>query len=72
MFSGIIERQGKLVKRGRQGKHLTLTIEAKLWDKPLKRGESMSVDGVCLTVAGKPKGKCFVVKMSYVVKILFL
>ncbi len=50
MFSGIIERQGKLIRKERQGKHIALTFETQGWEKPLKRGESISVNGVCLTV----------------------
>jgi len=50
----MIERQGRLVKKQRQGKQLTLTFSSKGWAKPLKRGESIAVNGVCLTVAGHP------------------
>ena len=51
MFSGIVQNQGKLVRKERQGKQIALTFEAThAWDKPLKKGESISVNGVCLTV----------------------
>jgi len=50
MFSGIVERQGKLIRKDRQGKQIALTFETQGWEKPLKRGESVSVNGVCLTV----------------------
>src|SRR5204862_2764106 len=44
MFTGIVERQGRVVKAGRR-----LGIETG-W-KDLAHGESVSVSGVCLTVA---------------------
>jgi len=63
MFSGIIERQGKLVKKTQQGKMLSLTFQSKAWDKPIKRGESISVNGVCLTAVGRPQGNRFTVQV---------
>lgn len=62
MFSGIIERQGKLIREERQGKQIALTFESQAWDKPLKRGESISVNGVCLTVTRLPKKNRFAVQ----------
>jgi riboflavin synthase len=50
MFSGIVETQGKLIRKQAEKKHMTFTFEAKGWEGPLKRGESVSVNGVCLTV----------------------
>lgn len=50
MFSGIVERQGRLIRKQRQGKQIALTFETKGLEKPLKRGESICVNGVCLTV----------------------
>ncbi len=61
MFSGIIEKKGKLVDRKKQGKQIAFTIEATTWEKPLKRGESISVNGVCLTVVAS-KGDQFTVQ----------
>lgn len=46
MFTGIVERQGRVVKAGRR-----LAIETG-W-KDLAHGESVAVAGVCLTVAGQ-------------------
>ncbi len=50
MFSGIVEKKGKLIKKERQGRQIAFTIETTAWEEPLKRGESISVNGVCLTV----------------------
>ena len=50
MFSGIVQKTGKLVRRQREGTRFALTLETDPWPKPLKRGESISVNGVCLTV----------------------
>ena len=62
MFSGIIEKQGKLVRKVKQGKQIALTFETKGWDKPLKRGESISVNGVCLTAISSPAKNRFTVQ----------
>jgi riboflavin synthase len=59
VFSGVIERQGRLVKRTTQGKTQLMTFQFKAWEKPVKRGESISVNGVCLTVVGHPKANQF-------------
>lgn len=57
MFAGIIEKKGKLTDKKKQGRQLALTIESTAWKKPLKRGESISVNGVCLTVVSIKKNK---------------
>src|SRR3989338_658699 len=63
MFAGIVQQQGKLIHKKRQGKQIALTFEAqKVWDKPLKRGESISVSGVCLTLFRSPKKNQFTVQ----------
>ena len=51
MFTGIIEEQGKILKlvRGRISK---LTIQSALEHKP---GDSVAVNGICLTAAGVVK-----------------
>ena len=50
MFTGLIQRIGT-VKRVSRGAGLVLEIAAdKPWTKPLEEGESIAVDGVCLTV----------------------
>lgn len=50
MFTGLIQRTG-VVKRVSRGAGLVLEIAADPpWPKPLEEGESVAVDGVCLTV----------------------
>ncbi|MBI4372522.1 MAG: riboflavin synthase [Candidatus Omnitrophica bacterium] len=62
MFSGIVEKQGKLVHKKRQGRQIAFTFETEAWEKPLKRGESISVNGVCLTVSSMTAKNRFVVQ----------
>ena len=50
MFTGLIQRIGT-VRRVSRGAGLVLEISADApWTKPLEEGESISVNGVCLTV----------------------
>ena len=50
MFTGLVQRIGT-VKRVSRGAGLVLEIAADApWPKPLAEGESVAVDGVCLTV----------------------
>lgn len=50
MFTGLIQRVGT-VKRVSRGTGLVLEISADTpWTKPLEEGESIAVNGVCLTV----------------------
>jgi len=50
MFTGLIQRLGT-VKRVSRGAGLVLEIAADTpWTKPLEEGESIAVNGVCLTV----------------------
>ena len=51
MFTGIVQKVGT-VKRVSRGAGLVLEVVAdKPWTKPLEEGESVAVNGVCLTVA---------------------
>ena len=50
MFTGIIQKIGT-VKRVSRGAGLVVEIGFESWDKPLEEGESVAVNGVCLTVA---------------------
>ncbi len=54
MFTGIIEATGKVKSLFRQGGSARLEVEVPWSD--LTMGESVSVDGACLTVSGLPKG----------------
>ena len=50
MFTGLIEKVGT-VRRVSRGRGLVLEIGFTPWAEPLAVGESVAVDGVCLTVA---------------------
>ena len=50
MFTGLIEKIGTL-RRVSHGRGLVLEIGFTPWAEPLVKGESVAVDGVCLTVA---------------------
>lgn len=57
MFTGIVEDRGKVIRieyRG-QGKRLTLELPLELTD--LRLGDSINVDGACLTVTEKNGGR---------------
>ena len=49
MFTGLIQRVGR-VRRVSRGRGLVLEFGFEPWPQPLERGESVAVDGVCLTV----------------------
>ena len=49
MFTGLIQKIGT-VKRISRGAGLVLEIGFEPWTRPLERGESVAVNGVCLTV----------------------
>jgi len=50
MFTGIIEEIGVMKKISRQGQAMVLTIAARVILKDLHMGDSIAVNGVCLTV----------------------
>ena len=49
MFTGLIQKIGR-VKRVSRGKGLVLEFAFDPWPEPLLKGESVAVNGVCLTV----------------------
>ena len=53
MFSGIVEAIGKIVSLKRAGRGAILTLETNALAKRVKPGDSVAVNGVCLTVTGK-------------------
>ena len=63
MFTGLIEGTGKLVKSEPRGKDMRLSIEASFELEELQIGESIAVDGVCLTVVSW-EGRTFTVDVS--------
>ncbi|MBX3191774.1 MAG: riboflavin synthase [Labilithrix sp.] len=54
MFTGLVETKGTLVRSTRSGADSRLVIRGRLGGEPLVLGESIAVDGVCLTVAALP------------------
>ncbi|MFW6151658.1 MAG: riboflavin synthase [Verrucomicrobiota bacterium] len=57
MFTGIIEKTGTIGIKRVAGKSCSLTITHERFDQPLSPGESVSVDGVCLTVTEAEKDR---------------
>ena len=55
MFTGIVSAMGTLTRVERQGETLELTIEAPFND--LADGESIAVNGACLTVVARGRGQ---------------
>ena len=49
MFTGLVERIGT-VRRISRGTGLVIELSFEPWDQPLVKGESVAVNGVCLTV----------------------
>ena len=56
MFTGIIQKLGTVVALADRegGRRLTLSLEP--WSRPFEAGESIAVNGVCLTLAGTTQG----------------
>jgi riboflavin synthase len=58
MFTGIIEEQGIIVSIVRTGQSVQLKISCEVVLNGLKEGDSIAVDGVCLTVVMMDTGSC--------------
>lgn len=54
MFTGIVEAVGTVVDVVDDGSRSRVTIESRGFGSDLQHGESIAVDGVCLTVAAQP------------------
>jgi riboflavin synthase len=54
MFSGLVTAVGTIRRRVRSAEGLELTIAAPY--RGVKRGESIAVDGACLTVVRRGRG----------------
>ncbi len=52
MFTGLVERKGVVRSLEKEGGSGALVIEAAGWDRPITVGESIAVQGICLTVTG--------------------
>lgn len=63
MFTGIIQGKGRVVLVQKQSSGLTLKISTDLDLSSLKIGDSIAVDGVCLTVV-ELAGQTFLVEVS--------
>ncbi len=63
MFTGIIEDKGKVLKVDYQGEMKRLTLEVPFDLTEVQLGDSISINGVCLTVVGK-RGKTILVDLS--------
>lgn len=50
MFTGIVEEMGKIIKVQRGGSSIRLTIEGKKVMERISTGDSIAINGVCLTV----------------------
>lgn len=50
MFTGLVARTGILAARSARGPGARLALRARFDDGPLARGESVAVDGACLSV----------------------
>ncbi len=50
MFTGLIQKKGVIRKLHKAGGAGSLQIEVEPWDRPVTVGESIAVQGVCLTV----------------------
>jgi len=57
MFTGLIQKVGKLIGKKTRGDGMVFTIQHDAWDSPLIKGESMAVQGVCLTVTAIRTGE---------------
>ena len=53
MFTGIIEERGRVLALDAEGDSARITVEAPLAVSDARHGDSISVDGVCLTVVAQ-------------------
>jgi riboflavin synthase len=63
MFTGLIETLGKVKEAKRQGQALRLAIEPETSPYELNHGDSVAVDGLCLTVVAR-SGEAFHLEVS--------
>lgn len=50
MFTGIVQKLGKIVEMRLQDKWGHIVLDPGPWDRPVETGESIAVSGICLTV----------------------
>lgn len=56
MFTGLVEKTGRLAALRAAGQAVELAVACEPWDEPLAVGESVAVNGACLTVARRDGG----------------
>lgn len=56
MFTGIIQRMGVIESIERSGGHGRICVRAGEWNPPISIGESIAIEGICLTVTEDRKG----------------
>jgi len=59
MFTGLIQRVGTLQRRLRRDGGVCLEIATEPWPDPLQHGESIAVQGVCLTLTASTRAGHF-------------
>ena len=57
MFTGLIQKVGQLAGLERKTGETKLIVTHDPWDKPLEPGESIAVQGICLTVTSATSGR---------------
>ena len=63
MFTGIVEEKGKVIRAEHQGKGIRLSLEVPMGLTEISLGDSINVNGACLTVVEK-KGQALTVDVS--------
>jgi riboflavin synthase len=63
MFTGIIEDKGKVIRLEHRGREKKLTLQLPIHLTDMQLGDSINVNGVCLTIAEK-RGQTIVVDLS--------
>jgi len=63
MFTGLIEDTGEIIKTVRQSNGLEMSVQCSIPLEEIKPGDSIAVDGVCLTATGI-EGRDFLVDVS--------
>lgn len=56
MFTGIVQGTGTVESVERGGGHGRLLVRAEIWNDPITIGESIAIEGVCLTVTQERNG----------------
>lgn len=65
MFTGIVQQAGRLLSVTQRGEAGVLRVDAAVWPEPLQIGESIAVEGVCLTLTAFEPGAAGRVILSF-------